>query len=116
MAPSDARGAAMITIQLGELDLRFDLYTLLVWVLVGLIAGFLASRVMLGRGLGPLADILIGVLGAILGGALAEYFDVSISVTGPAVIGQIIIAFVGALILLLVLRLLGVGRRRRRVV
>ena len=105
----------MITIQLGGLDLRLDLYTVLVWALVGLIAGFLASRVMLGRGMGPIADMLIGILGAIVGGALANYFDVTVSTTGPAIISQIIIAFFGALVLLLLLGLVRLGRRRRRV-
>jgi uncharacterized membrane protein YeaQ/YmgE (transglycosylase-associated protein family) len=88
----------------------------LVWVVVGLVAGFLASRVMLGHGMGLFLDLLIGILGAILGGALANYFGVHVTITGPPLLSDIIIAFFGALILLLLLRLLGLGWRRRRAV
>jgi uncharacterized membrane protein YeaQ/YmgE (transglycosylase-associated protein family) len=81
---------------------------ILIFILVGLIAGFLASRVVLGKGRGWFLDIVIGVLGAILGGWLADLLHISI---GYGIFGQIVVAFVGALILLILWRLL-FGRRK----
>ena len=76
-----------------------------VFIVVGLVAGFLASRIVLGKGRGWFWDIIIGILGAILGGWLAGVLHLSINV-GPSILNQIIIAFVGAVILLLIWRLL----------
>ena len=56
--------------------------------------------------------MIIGILGAILGNVLAGFFGISVSVAGIPILSQIVIALFGALVLLLVLRLLGVGRRR----
>lgn len=81
---------------------------ILIFILVGLIAGFLASRVVLGKGRGWFLDIVIGILGAILGGWLADLLHFSI---GYGIFGQIVVAFVGALILLILWRLL-FGRRK----
>jgi uncharacterized membrane protein YeaQ/YmgE (transglycosylase-associated protein family) len=81
---------------------------ILIFILVGLIAGFLASRVVLGKGRGWFLDIVIGVLGAILGGWLADLLHISI---GYGIFGQVVVAFVGALILLILWRLL-FGRRK----
>ena len=81
----------------------------LIFILVGLIAGFLASRVVTGKGRGWFWDIVIGVLGAFIGGWLAALLNISI---GLGIFGRIVIAFVGAVILLLVWRLL-FGRRNK---
>lgn len=81
---------------------------ILIFILVGLIAGFLASRVVLGKGRGWFLDIVIGILGAVLGGWLADLLNISI---GYGIFGQIVVAFVGALILLILWRLL-FGRRK----
>ena len=75
-----------------------------VYLIVGLIAGFLASRIVLGKGRGWLMDIVIGILGAIIGGWLAGLLHISVNV-GPSILNQIIIAFAGAVILLLIWRL-----------
>jgi uncharacterized membrane protein YeaQ/YmgE (transglycosylase-associated protein family) len=85
-----------------------SLGNILIFILVGLIAGFLASRVVLGKGGGWFLDIVIGILGAVLGGWLADLLHISI---GFGIFGQIVIAFVGALILLILWRLL-FGRRK----
>ena len=85
-----------------------SLENILVFILVGLIAGFLASRVVLGRGRGWFWDIVIGILGAVIGGWLAGLLGISI---GFGLFGQIIIAFAGAVILLLIWRAL-FGRRK----
>jgi uncharacterized membrane protein YeaQ/YmgE (transglycosylase-associated protein family) len=82
----------------------------LIFILVGLIAGFLASRVVTGKGRGWFWDIVIGVLGALIGGWLAGLLNVSI---GFGIFGRIVIAFVGAVILLLVWRLI-FGRRKSK--
>jgi uncharacterized membrane protein YeaQ/YmgE (transglycosylase-associated protein family) len=82
----------------------------LVFIVVGLIAGFLASRIVTGKGKGWILDILIGILGALFGGWLAGLVHLSI---GYGIVGQIVIAFVGALILLLIWRAL-FGRRKRK--
>jgi uncharacterized membrane protein YeaQ/YmgE (transglycosylase-associated protein family) len=76
---------------------------LLIFLLVGLIAGFLASRVVMGKGRGWFWDIVIGILGAFLGGWLAGLLGISI---GLGILGDVVIAFVGAVILLLIWRLL----------
>jgi uncharacterized membrane protein YeaQ/YmgE (transglycosylase-associated protein family) len=82
---------------------------ILIFILVGLIAGFLASRLVTGKGRGLFWDIVIGILGAIIGGWLAGLLHISI---GYGIFGQIIIAFAGAVILLLLWRL--VFRRKKR--
>jgi uncharacterized membrane protein YeaQ/YmgE (transglycosylase-associated protein family) len=85
---------------------------LLAWIVVGLIAGFLAGLVMKGSGFGVIGDIIIGVIGGLLGGYLAAYFlHIKNAMTGIN-LETILIAFVGAIILLILLRLLrGAGRR-----
>lgn len=98
---------------IGAVTINLDINTILVWLLVGLIAGFLASRVMLGHGMGIMADVAVGIIGAIAGGFLAAVLGITLNVPGHPIITQIVVAFLGAIILLLVLRLLGVGRRRR---
>ena len=81
------------------------LENVVIYLVVGLIAGFLASRIVLGKGRGWLMDIVIGIVGAIIGGWLAGQLHISVNV-GPSIINEIIIAFVGAVILLLIWRLL----------
>jgi uncharacterized membrane protein YeaQ/YmgE (transglycosylase-associated protein family) len=83
---------------------------LLSWIVVGLIAGWLAGRVMKGRGYGLIGDIFIGVIGGLLGGFIASYFfHVGDPMSGIN-LTSILIAFAGALLLLVLMRLLA-GRR-----
>jgi uncharacterized membrane protein YeaQ/YmgE (transglycosylase-associated protein family) len=85
---------------------------LLVILLVGLIAGFLASHVMAGGGFGLIGDIVVGIVGALLGGWLFGL----IGIAAGSLIGEIIIAFIGACILIAIARLVAgsrYGRRRR---
>jgi len=79
---------------------------LIVFIIVGAIAGFLAGKVMTGHGLGVIWDIVVGILGAFLGGWLAGH--VGIGVTNLVV--EVIVAFIGACILLFVFRMLTRGR------
>lgn len=83
---------------------------LLWWLVVGLIAGFLASLVMRGGGYGIVGDIIVGIVGAFIGGFLASL----VGIGAGGLIGTIIIAFIGACILIAILRLVSGGYRGRR--
>jgi len=65
------------------------LENVVVYIVVGLIAGFLASRIVLGKGRGWLMDILIGIVGAIIGGWLANQLHIQVNL-GPDILNQII--------------------------
>jgi uncharacterized membrane protein YeaQ/YmgE (transglycosylase-associated protein family) len=83
--------------------------SLVAWLVVGLIAGWLAGLVAKGSGYGLIGDVIIGVVGALLGGFLTgRAFGIDY-VTGLN-ITTIVVAFVGALILIFLLRLLRGGR------
>ena len=97
---------------LALVSVTFDPGSILVWALIGLIAGFLASKVMTGHGKGIVADLVIGVIGAIGGGFLARSIGVTTAATSHSIIVEIVIAFAGAVILLAILRLAGFGKRR----
>lgn len=86
---------------------------LLVWIMVGAIAGFLAGQIFRGRGYGFIGNVLIGLVGALIGGILVQAFKIKIPdiETFEFTIGDVLVAFVGALILLIVLRLIGQRRR-----
>ena len=86
---------------------------ILSWIIVGLIAGFLAGQVMRGGGYGVIGDIIIGVLGGLLGGWIAFYvFHIGDTMGGINLV-SILVAFVGAILLILILRMIG-GRRSYR--
>ena len=76
---------------------------LLAFIFVGLIAGWLAGKVMRGGGYGVLADIVLGILGGLLGGWIFGRLGIY---PNAGLIGAIIVAFVGALILVAITRLL----------
>ena len=73
------------------------------WILVGLIAGWLAGKVMKGGGFGVLMDIVIGMVGAIIGGWVFGLLGIYSS---GGLIGSILVAFVGAVILLWLVRII----------
>jgi uncharacterized membrane protein YeaQ/YmgE (transglycosylase-associated protein family) len=78
------------------------------WIVVGLIAGAIAGRVVTGRGLGCVADIVVGIVGALIGGwLLGTLFNFTGTV---GFIGSIVVAFIGAAVLLSLLKLLSGGR------
>ena len=83
---------------------------ILSWSVVGLIAGWLAGMVMKGGGYGLVGDIIVGVIGALLGGWIANTFlHIGAGMSGIN-LESILVAFGGAVVLLLILRLL-TGRR-----
>ena len=84
--------------------------TLLTWLIVGLVAGVLASLVMGGTGYGLIGDIVVGIVGAFVGGWLFSALGVASPLGGLA--GTILVAFIGAVVLLFVLRLIRGGTRR----
>jgi uncharacterized membrane protein YeaQ/YmgE (transglycosylase-associated protein family) len=76
--------------------------SLLVIIVVGIVAGWLAGRVMEGGGFGLIGDLIVGLLGAFIGDWLLPRLDIHL---GTGIIALIINAFVGAVVLLLILRL-----------
>jgi uncharacterized membrane protein YeaQ/YmgE (transglycosylase-associated protein family) len=73
------------------------------WIIVGLIAGWLAGVVMKGGGYGVLVDIILGILGGIVGGWVFGALGIW---QGRGMIGSIIVAFIGAVILVGITRLI----------
>lgn len=74
-----------------------------IWfIIVGLIAGALAGRLVQGSGFGIVGDIVVGILGALLGGFLFNTFGLS---TGGGLIGSLVVATLGAIVLLYGIRL-----------
>src|ERR1700745_1392752 len=85
-----------------------DLGSWLSWIIVGLIAGAVAARVVAGRGFGCIADIVVGIAGAIIGGYLLGLLFTLNGTVGFW--GSIVVAFIGAALLLLALKALSGGR------
>jgi uncharacterized membrane protein YeaQ/YmgE (transglycosylase-associated protein family) len=76
----------------------------IIWfVVVGLIAGWLAGQLMKGGGFGVLGDIVVGIVGALIGGFLFSSLGIY---PGAGLLGAIIVATIGAVVLILLLRLI----------
>jgi uncharacterized membrane protein YeaQ/YmgE (transglycosylase-associated protein family) len=78
------------------------MHDLIFLLVVGLVAGFLAGKIMKGKGFGLLGDLIVGVVGAVIGGWLFGL----LGFTAYGLIGSIIVALIGAVILLYILRLI----------
>jgi uncharacterized membrane protein YeaQ/YmgE (transglycosylase-associated protein family) len=110
-----------MSINIGSFSWNVTVEELLIVLFVGLVAGFLASRVVRGQGYGVIGDIVVGVIGAFigaffLGAFINDHLLVPLGVAAGSVVARIIVAFIGALILLAVLRLVtgrGSGSRGR---
>ncbi len=90
-----------------------DTHHVIVWLLIGLIAGALAGRVVRGSGFGILGDIVVGLVGAFVGGWILN------AVTGggdatSSFVGECVVAFLGAVVLLWLVRLVSSGGRGHR--
>jgi uncharacterized membrane protein YeaQ/YmgE (transglycosylase-associated protein family) len=81
---------------------------LVVIIIVGIVAGWLAGQIVRGTGFGLIADLCIGIIGAFIGNWLFTQLDIHI---GVGIVAQIISATIGAIVLLVIL---GLFRRRRR--
>jgi uncharacterized membrane protein YeaQ/YmgE (transglycosylase-associated protein family) len=79
-----------------------DVQALIIWLIVGAIAGWLAGMVVKGGGYGLIGDIIVGIIGGLIAGWLLPQIGIII---GSGLIGAIINAFIGAVILLILLRL-----------
>ncbi len=75
--------------------------TLVIWIIVGAIAGWLAGLVVRGFGFGLVGNIIVGIIGAFLGGWLFGNFGIAI---GVGIVNTIFTAFIGAVVLLLIVR------------
>lgn len=76
--------------------------TLLIWIVIGAVAGWLAGMIVKGGGFGLLGDIVVGIIGAFIGGWLLARLGVHI---GTGIVRTIISATIGAVVLLAILRL-----------
>jgi uncharacterized membrane protein YeaQ/YmgE (transglycosylase-associated protein family) len=76
---------------------------LLMWLIVGLVAGWLAGQFMKGGGYGLVGDIVVGIIGAFLGGLVFSFLLPGSSV---GFVGSIVVAFIGAVLLIAILRAL----------
>ena len=77
------------------------------WIVIGLLAGAIAGTLVRGRGYGCLVDIIVGILGAFIGGIVVGFF---LPGTAVGFVGTLIVAVLGAVLLLAVLRLVSPGR------
>jgi uncharacterized membrane protein YeaQ/YmgE (transglycosylase-associated protein family) len=75
--------------------------SLILFLVIGILAGFLAGKIMKGSGFGVLGDLVIGVVGAFLGGWLFSLLGIS----AGGLLGALVTALVGALFLLYLIRL-----------
>ncbi len=83
---------------------------LLSWIVVGAIAGWLAGNLVKGQGFGCLGNVIVGVVGGLVGGFLAsQLFSVPDAVNGFN-LGSVVVAFLGAVVVIVVIRLLRGGR------
>jgi uncharacterized membrane protein YeaQ/YmgE (transglycosylase-associated protein family) len=81
---------------------------IIAWIVVGLIAGWLADRFVKGGRFGLIGDLIVGLIGALLGGFLVGFLLQGSSSVG--LFGSIVVAFIGAVVLIYILRLVG-GKR-----
>lgn len=79
------------------------LESILIWLLIGAVSGWLAGVIVKGYGFGLVGNIVVGILGAFVGGWLFGAFGIS---SGTGIIGSVFGATVGAVVLLFVIRLL----------
>jgi uncharacterized membrane protein YeaQ/YmgE (transglycosylase-associated protein family) len=89
-----------------------DGHHIIVWLIIGLIAGSIAGRVVAGGGFGCLGDTIVGLAGAVIGGVLLSWIAPNRAVDTGGIIGDIVVAFIGAALLLAVLRLLRPKRNK----
>lgn len=90
------------------------MWDILAWIIVGGVAGWLASLVVRGGGSGVLMDIIVGIVGAIIGGALLTLLLPGTFAFTGFNLGSLIVAFIGAVVLLLIIRAVGGARMGRR--
>lgn len=80
---------------------------IILWIVIGAVAGWIAGELMRGHGFGVIGNIVVGIVGAIIGGLIFDAMDVAPSL---GILGSLIMSLIGAIILLFVLGLFGRSR------
>jgi uncharacterized membrane protein YeaQ/YmgE (transglycosylase-associated protein family) len=88
------------TVNKGEDKMTIE--SIILFLVIGLVAGWLAGRIMKGGGYGLVGDLIVGVIGAFLGGWLFNLLGISLG----GILGALITALIGAIVLLYLLRLI----------
>jgi len=83
--------------------MAIDAQTLIIWLIIGAVAGWLAGQIMTGGGFGLIGNIIVGIVGALVGGWLLPRLGIYI---GGGVVAAIINAAIGAIIVLFVISLI----------
>jgi uncharacterized membrane protein YeaQ/YmgE (transglycosylase-associated protein family) len=83
---------------------------LIAWIIIGVIAGWLTGKLMKGSGFGFLMDMVVGLIGALIGGFISSHLGLG-GVGQHGLIMSIVIAIIGAVILTLIIRLISGNRR-----
>ena len=113
--PGLVAAAALIVVLLAVWAGLLVGHQLLTWLLIGLISGALAGRLVRGSGLGCLMDIIVGLAGAVIGGLIVHQVDPTL-ISGAGLLGlieDVVVAFVGAVILLCAVLLVSPRKHRR---
>ncbi len=102
----------LIAAEPGESAVHLSNESLLVILIVGVVAGWLAGKIVRGAGFGLIGDLVVGIVGAFIGDWLLPRLGIHL---GTGIISSIVNALIGAVILLILIRLVsgGVGGRRR---
>ena len=79
-----------------------DLTSLIIWILIGAVAGWLAGKIMKGGGFGLLGNIIIGIIGAFIGGFVFGL----LGITAGGIIGSIVMDTIGAILLLYIIKII----------
>lgn len=82
---------------------------LIAWIFIGIVAGWLTGKLMRGAGFGVLMDMVVGLVGALVGGFLSNHLGFG-GVGQHGLIGSIVIAVIGAVVLTLIIRLISGNR------
>ena len=85
---------------------------IIAWIIIGVIAGWITGKLMSGSGYGFFMDMIVGLIGAVLGGFIATHLGIA-PPGQQGLIVSIIIAVIGAVVLTLILRLISGGRIRQ---
>ena len=80
----------------------FSITSIIIWLIVGAVAGWLAGQIMRGRGFGLVGNIIVGIVGAVVGGYILSALGISL---GSGIVSAIIGAVIGAVILLFIIGL-----------
>jgi len=88
--------------QPGEMTMMLEPQSLIAWLVIGLIAGWLAGQIVKGYGFGLVGNLVVGVVGAFIGGWLLSFLNIHI---GGGILAAIINATIGAVVLLVIVGL-----------